>query len=97
MLHLCIFHSAADNGVQLIQIHENGTLEAWESLADDAGGDLELAGASRAAAFNMSGHAHALVAGTSDNGVQLIRIRVSATMFIVVVVWCCQCIHKLLS
>ena len=71
----------ADNGVQLIQIHANGTLEARESLADDGiGGTLELAGASRAAAFNMSGHAHALVAGTNDNGVQLIRIHANGTL-----------------
>ena len=72
----------ADDGVQLIQIHENGTLQARGSLADDGvlGGDIRLDGASRAAAFNMSGHAHALAAGTADNGVQLIRIHANGTL-----------------
>ena len=68
----------ADDGVQLIRIRENGTLEARGSLGDNA--TLELDGAHGVAAFRLGGHTHALVAGHADDGVQLIRVHENATL-----------------
>ena len=68
------------NGVQLIRIHDNGTLVAADSATDGAGGFGELAGSAGVAAFEMDGRAYALVAGQSDNGVQLIRIDPDGTL-----------------
>ena len=70
------------NGVQLIRIHENGTMEARGSLGENTthNAGLVLKGAVRAAAFDMGGHAHALVAAQADDGVQLVRIHENGTL-----------------
>ena len=70
--------SVSNDGVQLVRIHANGTLELRGSLADDA--DLELYGAYGIAAFDVGGVPHALVAGYHDDGVQLIRIHANGTL-----------------
>ena len=73
-----------DGAVQLIRIHgNNGTLSPAGSL-DDTGGTgatgLQLAGATRVRAFEMGGSMHALVAGFSDHGVQLVNITGGGTL-----------------
>ena len=65
-----------DDGVQLVRILENGTMRAAGSLGDNA--TLVLNDAKRVAAFSMGGEAHALVAASLDDGVQLVRIRENA-------------------
>ena len=72
--------SWSGNGVQLIRVHDNGTLRAAGSATDGVGGFDELAGSAGVAAFEMAGRAYALVAGQSDNGVQLIRIDPDGTL-----------------
>ena len=68
-----IVASQVDDGVQLIRIHENGTMEATAKLTD--GGALSLNGARSVDAFwTAGGHAFALVAAEDDYAVQLIRI-----------------------
>ena len=61
-----------DDGVQMVQIHGNGTLEAGEKLADN--GTLALQRPRGVAAFDLGGTVHALVASEADHGVQLVRI-----------------------
>ena len=70
-----------DNGVQLVRVHKNGTLEARGSLSDDGpGGDRELRQAFGVAVFELNGSAHALATGHGDAGVQLIRIHENGTL-----------------
>ena len=69
-----------DNGIQLVRIHVNGTLEPADSM-DDSEGDLELGGARGVAVFDLDGgEKHALVSAESDNGIQLVRIRGDGTL-----------------
>ena len=71
--------SQVDDGVQLIRIHENGTMEATDELTD--GGTLRLNGARSVDAFwTAGGRAFALVAAEDDFAVQLIRIDGNGTM-----------------
>ena len=71
-----------DDGIQLVRVHGNGTLEARESwsLRDDGGGSLELDNAFDAAVFDLAGAKHALVTGYADDGIQLVRIRESGAL-----------------
>ena len=72
-----------DDGVQLVRVHGNGTLEARESwsLGKDEGDDLELDNAFDAAVFDLGeGEKHALVSGFEDRGVQLVRIHGNGTL-----------------
>ena len=67
-----------DSAVQLIRIHGNNDTLSPVALLDDTGmtgaTGLQLAGATRARVFEMGGSMHALVAGYSDNGVQVVNI-----------------------
>ena len=61
--------------VQLVRVHENGTLEAAGSAVDGSGGFDTLDGADAIDAFAMGGNAYAMVASWQpDNGVQLVRV-----------------------
>ena len=67
-----------DDGVELIRIHGNGTLEGRDRMTHGSGRNLN--GASGVAAFEMNGTVHALVALDDGNGAQLIRIHGNGTM-----------------
>ena len=69
-----------DSGVQLIQVHENGTLSAAGSATNNAGGFDALLGPRAVDAFAMGGDAYAVVASHDSHGVQLIRIHGNGTM-----------------
>ena len=69
--------SVGDNGVQLVRIHVNGTLEHADSLAD--GGNLSLGAANAVDAFEMGGRAYAVTTSWGD-GVQLVRIHGNGTL-----------------
>ena len=79
-LDYAVVSSWAGNGVQLVRIHPNGTLEAAGSAKDGTGGFDELAGASDAAVFEMGGWTYALVASHGDDGIQLVRINLDASL-----------------
>ena len=71
--------SQVDDGVQLIRIHENGTMEATDELTN--GGALRLNGARSVDAFwTAGGRAFALVAAEDGFAVQLIRISGEGSM-----------------
>ena len=70
--------SNTGDAVQLIQIRDDGVLEARDSLADDAA--LALNGSLGVDAFELDGDTFALVAALHDNGVQLIRIHENGTL-----------------
>ena len=70
--------SYGDNGVQLIRIHDNGTLSPAGSLAD--GADLSLQRPHGIEAFDLDGRMHALVASEAEDAVQLIRIHDNGTL-----------------
>ena len=67
-----------DDGVELIRIHGNGTLEGRDRMTHGPGRNLN--GASGVAAFEMNGTVHALVALDDGDGAQLIRIHGNGTM-----------------
>ena len=67
-----------DDGVELIRIHGNATLEGRDRMTDGSGRNLN--GASGVAAFEMNGTVHALVALDDGDGAQLIRIHGNGTM-----------------
>ena len=69
-----------DNGVQLIRIHGDGTISPGGSAGDGEDGFAELGGAYGIDAFEMGGHAYALVAARDDNGVQLVRVNNDGTL-----------------
>ena len=69
--------SHGDRAVQMIRVHDDGTLEAAGSAADGQGGPdgfVELNGAHGIDAFEMNNRAYAIVASVADSGVQLIRL-----------------------
>ena len=70
--------SYGDNGVQLIRIHDNGTLSPAGSLADSA--DLSLKRPHGIEVFDLDGRMHALVASEAEDAVQLIRIHDNGTL-----------------
>ena len=68
--------SANDDGIQLIRINADGTLEGAGSATDGERGFAELEGAEGMAAFtDDAGAAYALVASRVDDGVQLVHVR----------------------
>ena len=68
--------SEGDDGVQLVRVHANGTLEPLGSATNGARGFDELDGALDVAAFKLvNGSAYAAVASRWDDGVQLVRVR----------------------
>ena len=68
-----------DNGVQLVRVHENGTLEAVSRLV--TGNGAELRGAIDVDTFKMSGNlTYAIVAARSGDAVQLIRVHENGTL-----------------
>ena len=69
-----IVASSSDDGVQLIRVHGNGTLEAAGQLRDSPRDDLALDGAFAVKAFAMGNRTYAAVASENDDGVQLIRV-----------------------
>ena len=73
-LDYAVVSSTTGNGIQLVRIHPNGTLEAAGSAANGTGGFDELDRASDAAVFEMGGWTYALVASYGGNGIQLVRI-----------------------
>ena len=67
--------------VQLIRVHENGTLAPADSLRKVNNTDLELQGAKGIDAFKTAGNrTYAIVAGYADNGVQLVRVHENGTL-----------------
>ena len=64
--------ASADNALQLVRVHGNGSLELGASLR---GGALELDGVRDVAAFEMGGAAYALSVAVGDDGVQMVRVR----------------------
>ena len=76
-----IVASFLDDAVQLIQVHNDGTLEAVDSAFDGMGGFDALDGAAGVAAFDVgNGDAYAAVASYHDDAVQLIRIHGNGTL-----------------
>ena len=75
-----IVASFDDSGVQLIRVHENGTMAAADSATDDAGGFWTLAQASDVDTFAMGGATYALASSYSDSAVQLIRVHENGTL-----------------
>ena len=69
-----------DNGVQLIRIHGDDTISPGGSAGDGEDGFAELGGAYGIDAFEMGGHAYALVAARGDDGVQLVRVNDDGTL-----------------
>ena len=75
----------AGGGVQLVRVHENGTLEAAGSATDGLRGFDVLDSANKVAAFAMGGAAYAMVATWyPDNGIQLARVHENGTLEAVV-------------
>ena len=72
--------SHAGSGVQLIRVHENGTLSPAGSAADGAGGFDRLGGAHAVDTFSLGGRTYAVAASPSDSGVQLIRVHENGTL-----------------
>ena len=75
--------SEGDSGVQLIRVHENGTMDAVSSAVHGSGGFDTLRSADDADVFEVGGNTYAMVAagGTYGvNGVQMIRIHESGTL-----------------
>ena len=70
----------ASRGVQLVRVHENGTLRAADALDDDS--DLVLNGASAVSAFRMANGSTLVAVGASadDDGVQLVRVHENGTL-----------------
>ena len=68
----------ADNGVQLVRVHENGTLEAAGWLRDTLALTLEKPVWVRA--FDMGNRTYALVTSETDDGVQLVRVHENGTL-----------------
>ena len=69
------------NAVQLVRVHENGTLAPADSLRKVNNTDLELQGAKGIDAFKTAGNrTYAIVAGYADNGVQLVRVHENGTL-----------------
>ena len=67
--------SERSNGVQLIQIHDNGTMEPAGSVFEDRESpESELDGPWDIDAFDVGNTTYAIVASFRDSGVQLIRI-----------------------
>ena len=64
--------STDDDGVQLLRVHDNGTLEAAGRASD--GGGFSLDGPHGVDAFEMGGATYAAVAARDDDGVQLVRV-----------------------
>ena len=73
-----IVASRNDDSLQLVRIHENGTLEAAGSLRDDL--YLALDGARSVSAFAMGGRTYAIAAAQHDNGVQIVRVHENGTL-----------------
>ena len=69
-----------DDGVQLVRVYDNGTLEAAGSLVDNTL-ELKLDSAAAVAAFGMGGRTYAAVASYDDDGVQLVRIGDNGDVF----------------
>ena len=70
----------ASLGVQLVRVHENGTLAAADALDDD--GDLLLNGVSGVSAFRMANGSTLVAVGAyeAEDGVQLVRVRENGTL-----------------
>ena len=75
-----IVASSRDNGVQLIRIHGNGTLEAANSATDGSDSFDVLRESQGVSTFTMNNGAYAVVASRGDSGVQLIRIHGNGTL-----------------
>ena len=77
-----IVSSAADDGVQLVRVHENGTLKAVDSIEDaNDPSNLQLDGPRGIDAFRLSnGSAYAIVSSAADDGVQLVRVHEDGTL-----------------
>ena len=69
-----------DGGVQLIRILHNGTLRPSDSATDGERGFDALRGSTEVAAFETGGETYAVVAGFTDNAIQLIRILPDGTL-----------------
>ena len=72
--------SGHSRGIQLVRIHENGTLEAADSAHNGSGGFDALDVPSDIDAFEMGGGTYALVTSQWGNGIQLVRIHENGTL-----------------
>ena len=70
--------ASTGDAVNLIRVHENGTLRPVGMLAD--GGGLELDGAAGVAVLDMGGNTYALVTSYTDDAVHLIRVHDNGTL-----------------
>ena len=71
----------SENAVQLVRVHENGTLAPADSLRRVNNTDLELRGPRGIDAFKTAGGStYAIVASYADNGVQLVRVHENGTL-----------------
>ena len=66
--------------MQLIRVHDNGTLEPEGSAADGQNGFDTLGRPQNTDFFEMSGRTYSIVAARVDDGVQLVRVREDATL-----------------
>ena len=75
--------TAAEDGVQLVRIHGNGTIEPAGSARHGSGGFDTLRSPNGADAFEMGGNTYAMVAADRSamvQGVQLVRIHGNGTL-----------------
>ena len=73
--------SLDDDGVQLVRVHENGTLQGAGSLHDADADDLTLQSPNRVHVFALrNGDTYAMVSSSQENSVQLIRVHENGTM-----------------
>ena len=65
---------AGYNGIELIRVHENGTMQSVDQKADGVQDFPRLNNVNGIDAFKMKGGTYAIAASYNDNGVQLIRV-----------------------
>ena len=68
------------NYMQLIRVHDNGTLKPEGSAADGQNGFDTLDSPRHTDFFEMSGHTYSIAASRGDDGVQLSRVRENGTL-----------------
>ena len=75
-----IVTSPRDDAVQLLRVHENGTLSPEGSATHGGGGGLRLDGAADVAAFGLGDKTFAIVAANANASVQLLRVHENGTL-----------------
>ena len=65
---------AGRNGIELIRVHENGTMRSVDNVTNTDPGFSYLDGITGIDAFEMGGGTYAITASWTENGVQLVRV-----------------------